>query len=118
MSKSVTIYHNPRCSKSRETLTLLQQQGIEPEVVLYLDTPPDAATLAKLIKQLGFNSARELMRRKEELYRELNLADDTLTEAQLIEAMVTHPKLIERPIVVANGHAKLGRPPEQVLDIL
>ncbi|QIZ46402.1 arsenate reductase (glutaredoxin) [Dickeya zeae] len=118
MSKSVTIYHNPRCSKSRETLALLQQQGIEPEVVLYLDTPPDAATLARLIKQLGFNSARELMRRKEELYRELNLADDTLTEAQLIEAMVTHPKLIERPIVVANGHAKLGRPPEQVLDIL
>ncbi|QYM96838.1 arsenate reductase (glutaredoxin) [Dickeya ananatis] len=118
MSKSVTIYHNPRCSKSRETLTLLQQQGIEPEVVLYLDTPPDAATLTRLIKQLGFNSARELMRRKEELYRELNLADDTLTEAQLIEAMITHPKLIERPIVVANGHAKLGRPPEQVLDIL
>ncbi|ACZ75996.1 arsenate reductase [Dickeya parazeae Ech586] len=118
MSKSVTIYHNPRCSKSRETLTLLQQQGIEPEVVLYLDTPPDAATLTRLIKQLGFNSARELMRRKEELYRELNLADDTLTEAQLIEAMVTHPKLIERPIVIANGHAKLGRPPEQVLDIL
>ncbi|GAB7194450.1 arsenate reductase (glutaredoxin) [Dickeya oryzae] len=118
MSKSVTIYHNPRCSKSRETLTLLQQQGIEPEVVLYLDTPPDAATLTRLIKQLGFNSARELMRRKEELYRELNLADDTLTEAQLIEAMVTHPKLIERPIVVANGHAKLGRPPVQVLDIL
>ncbi|MGM3183831.1 arsenate reductase (glutaredoxin) [Dickeya oryzae] len=118
MSKSVTIYHNPRCSKSRETLTLLQQQGIEPEVVLYLDTPPDAAALTRLIKQLGFSSARELMRRKEELYRELNLADDTLTEAQLIEAMVTHPKLIERPIVVANGHAKLGRPPEQVLDIL
>ncbi|UCZ76159.1 arsenate reductase (glutaredoxin) [Dickeya zeae] len=118
MSKSVTIYHNPRCSKSRETLTLLQQQGIEPEVVLYLDTPPDAATLTRLIKQLGFNSARELMRRKEELYRELNLADDTLTEAQLIEAMVTHPKLIERPIVIAKGHAKLGRPPEQVLDIL
>ncbi|MBP2834989.1 arsenate reductase (glutaredoxin) [Dickeya parazeae] len=118
MSKLVTIYHNPRCSKSRETLTLLQQQGIEPEVVLYLDTPPDAATLTRLIKQLGFNSARELMRRKEELYRELNLADDTLTEAQLIEAMVTHPKLIERPIVIANGHAKLGRPPEQVLDIL
>ncbi|MBP2844888.1 arsenate reductase (glutaredoxin) [Dickeya oryzae] len=118
MSKSVTIYHNPRCSKSRETLALLQQQGIEPEVVLYLDTPPDAATLTRLIKQLGFASVRELMRRKEELYRELNLADDTLTEAQLIEAMVTHPKLIERPIVVANGHAKLGRPPEQVLDIL
>ncbi|NKI75474.1 arsenate reductase (glutaredoxin) [Dickeya sp. CFBP 2040] len=118
MSKPVTIYHNPRCSKSRETLALLQQQGIEPDVVLYLDTPPDAATLDKLIKQLDFASARELMRRKEDLYRELNLADDSLTETQLIEAMVTHPKLIERPIVIANGKAKLGRPPEQVLDIL
>ncbi|QDX30712.1 arsenate reductase (glutaredoxin) [Dickeya poaceiphila] len=118
MSKPVTIYHNPRCTKSRETLALLQQQGIEPDVVLYLDTPPDAATLGKLIKQLDFASARELMRRKEDLYRELNLADDSLTETQLIEAMVTHPKLIERPIVIANGKAKLGRPPEQVLDIL
>ncbi|ADM97474.1 arsenate reductase (glutaredoxin) [Dickeya dadantii] len=118
MSKPVTIYHNPRCSKSRETLALLQQQGIEPEVVLYLETPPDAATLGNLLKQLGFAGARELMRRKEDLYRELNLADDSLTEAQLIQAMVTHPKLIERPIVIANGKAKLGRPPEQVLDIL
>ncbi|MGM3161232.1 arsenate reductase (glutaredoxin) [Dickeya undicola] len=118
MTKPVTIYHNPRCSKSRETLALLQQQGIEPEVVLYLDTPPDAATLGNLLKQLGFASARELMRRKEELYRELNLADDSLTETQLIQALVDHPKLIERPIVVANGKAKLGRPPEQVLDIL
>ncbi|WKV51972.1 MULTISPECIES: arsenate reductase (glutaredoxin) [Dickeya] len=118
MTKPVTIYHNPRCSKSRETLALLQQQGIEPEVVLYLDTPPDTAALGKLLKQLGFASARELMRRKEDLYRELNLADDSLTEAQLIQALADHPKLIERPIVVANGKAKLGRPPEQVLDIL
>ncbi|AIR68834.1 arsenate reductase (glutaredoxin) [Dickeya fangzhongdai] len=118
MTKPVTIYHNPRCSKSRETLALLQQQGIEPEVVLYLDTPPDAAALGKQLKQLGFASARELMRRKEDLYRELNLADDSLTEAQLIQALADHPKLIERPIVIANGKAKLGRPPEQVLDIL
>ncbi|ACT07810.1 arsenate reductase [Dickeya chrysanthemi Ech1591] len=118
MSQSVTIYHNPRCSKSRETLALLQQQGIEPQVVLYLDTPPDAATLSQLITQLGFAGARELMRRKDDLYRELNLDDDSLSEAQLIDAMVTHPKLIERPIVIANGRAKLGRPPEQVLDIL
>ncbi|MCL2897507.1 arsenate reductase (glutaredoxin) [Brenneria tiliae] len=118
MSKNVTIYHNPRCSKSRETLALLQRHGIEPQVVPYLETPPDAATLTRLIQQLGLSSARDLMRRKEEIYRELNLADDTLTEAQLIQALVDHPKLIERPIVVADGQARIGRPPEQVLDIL
>ncbi|PWC18156.1 arsenate reductase (glutaredoxin) [Brenneria corticis] len=118
MSKNVTIYHNPRCSKSRETLALLQRQGIEPQVVPYLETPPDAATLTRLIQQLGLSSARDLMRRKEEIYRELNLADETLTEAQLIQALVDHPKLIERPIVAAGGQARIGRPPEQVLEIL
>ena len=74
MTDSVTIYHNPRCSKSRETLSLLKDNGIDPNVVLYLDTPPDAATLAKLIKMLGLSSARELMRQKEDLYKSLNLA--------------------------------------------
>ncbi|MCL2893278.1 arsenate reductase (glutaredoxin) [Brenneria tiliae] len=118
MSKNVTIYHNPRCSKSRETLALLQRHGIEPQVVPYLETPPDAATLTSLIQQLGLSSARDLMRRKEEIYRELNLADETLTEAQLIQALADHPKLIERPIVVAGGQARIGRPPEQVLEIL
>ncbi|UEM38406.1 arsenate reductase (glutaredoxin) [Pectobacterium aquaticum] len=115
---SVTIYHNPRCSKSRETLALLQEHNITPDVVLYLDTPPDAATLAQLIKQLGFTSARELMRTKEEIYQQLGLSDTALTEAQLIQAMTDNPKLIERPIVVAQGQARIGRPPEQVLEIL
>ncbi|WP_225087282.1 arsenate reductase (glutaredoxin) [Pectobacterium colocasium] len=115
---AVTIYHNPRCSKSRETLALLQEHHVTPNVVLYLDTPPDAATLAQLIRQLGFNSARELMRTKEEIDQQLGLSDATLTEAQLIQAMIDNPKLIERPIVVAHGQARIGRPPEQVLEIL
>lgn len=118
MTETVTLYHNPRCSKSRETLALLEQRGIAPQVIKYLDTPPDAATLARLIQQLGLSSARDLMRRKEDLYQQLALADSKLTEAQLIQAMVEHPKLIERPIVVANGQARIGRPPESVLEIL
>ena len=118
MSQHVTIYHNPRCSKSRETLTLLQEQGIEPQIIQYLDTPPDAATLKTLLKDLGFSSARQLMRHKEDIYKELNLADESLTEDQLIDAMVNHPKLIERPIVVKGKKARIGRPPEQILEIL
>jgi len=118
MSDAVTIYHNPRCSKSRETLTLLKTNGVEPQVVLYLDTPPDADTLRTLLGQLGMASARELMRQKEELYKELGLADSALGEDALIQAMVDNPKLIERPIVVANGKARIGRPPEQVLEIV
>ncbi|GAL47615.1 TPA: arsenate reductase (glutaredoxin) [Citrobacter farmeri] len=118
MSKAVKIYHNPRCSKSRETLNLLQSHGVEPEVVLYLETPADAATLRQLLKMLGMSSARELMRRKEDLYSSLNLADSSLSEEELIQAMVENPKLMERPIVVANGQARIGRPPEQVLDII
>ncbi len=118
MSDAVTIYHNPRCSKSRETLNLLKDNGVEPQVVLYLETPPDADTLRTLLGQLGMSSARELMRQKEDLYKELELADSALSEAQLIQAMVEHPKLIERPIVVANGQARIGRPPEQVLEIV
>ncbi|ANJ94682.1 arsenate reductase (glutaredoxin) [Serratia plymuthica] len=116
--KNVTIYHNPRCSKSRETLALLEQHGVTPEVVLYLETPPSADELKKLLKELGFSSARELMRKKEDLYKELKLADETLSEAQLLAAMVEHPKLIERPIVVKSSKARIGRPPEQVLEIL
>ncbi|MFP1777883.1 arsenate reductase (glutaredoxin) [Lonsdalea quercina] len=118
MNDRVVIYHNPRCAKSRETLALLQQQGIEPQILRYLDTPPDAKTLDSLLQMLGFTHARDLMRRKEALYKALNLRDETLSEAQLIEAMATHPKLIERPIVVADGQARLGRPPENVLAIL
>jgi len=118
MSDAVTIYHNPRCSKSRETLTLLKTNGIEPQVVLYLETPPDANTLRTLLSQLEMSSARALMRQKEELYKELGLADSALSEEALIQAMVDNPKLIERPIVVANGKARIGRPPEQVLEIV
>jgi len=118
MTQRVTIYHNPRCSKSRETLTLLQEQGIEPQIIQYLDTPPDSATLKTLLKDLGFSSARQLMRHKEDIYKELNLADESLTEDQLIDAMVNHPKLIERPIVVKGKKARIGRPPEQILEIL
>lgn len=114
----VTIYHNPRCSKSRETLALLQQQGVQPEVVLYLETPPDAQTLKALLKKLGMSSARELMRRKEDLYKSLELAEPSLSEDQLIQAMVEHPKLIERPIVIKGEQARLGRPPEAVLEII
>ena len=118
MTQRVTIYHNPRCSKSRETLTLLQEQGIEPQIIQYLDTPPDAATLKTLLKDLAFSSARQLMRHIEDIYKELNLADESLTEDQLIDAMVNHPKLIERPIVVKGKKARIGRPPEQILEIL
>ena len=88
MTKQVKIYHNPRCSKSRETLNLLKENGVEPEVVLYLETPADAATLRDLLKMLGMNSARKLMRQKEDLYKELNLADSSLSEEALIQAMV------------------------------
>ncbi|EOV9015980.1 arsenate reductase (glutaredoxin) [Cronobacter muytjensii] len=118
MSRDVTIYHNPRCSKSRETLNLLTERSIEPEVVLYLETPPDAATIKMLLQQLGFSHPRELMRTKDDLYKTLNLGDGSLREEALIQAMVDNPKLIERPIVVSHGKARLGRPPEQVLDIL
>lgn len=118
MTDTVKIYHNPRCSKSRETLSLLNANGIEPEVVLYLETPPDAATLRQLLDMLNMSSARELMRQKEDLYKSLNLADASLSEAQLIQAMVENPKLIERPIVVSNGQARIGRPPEHVLEIV
>lgn len=111
------IYHNPRCSKSRQTLALLEQQGVQPEVVEYLKTPPSVASLNEIIGQLGI-SARQLLRKGEAEYKALNLADESLTEQQLIQAMCDHPKLIERPIVIHNGKAKIGRPPEAVLEIL
>ncbi|MBF0689966.1 arsenate reductase (glutaredoxin) [Providencia alcalifaciens] len=118
MTDSVKIYHNPRCSKSRETLGLLQEKGITPIVVEYLTTPPSVADIEKLLKMLGFSDARQLMRTKEDIYKALKLSDDNLTQAQLIQAMHDNPKLIERPIVIKGKKAKLGRPPEQVLDIL
>jgi len=113
----LVIYHNPRCSKSRQTLDLLEQQGVKPQVIEYLKTPPSIASLTTIIDQLGI-SARQLLRKGEAEYKELNLADESLTEQQLIQAMIEHPKLIERPIVIHDGKAKLGRPPEAVLEIL
>ena len=113
----LSIYHNPRCSKSRQTLALLEQQGVKPKVIEYLKTPPSAASLSEIIGQLGI-SARQLLRKGEAEYKALNLADESLTEQQLIQAMSEHPKLIERPIVIHNDKAKIGRPPEAVLEIL
>ena len=114
---AVTIYHNPRCSKSRETLALLQGRGIEPKVVEYLTDTPDAKTLDGLLKKLKLEP-RDLMRRKEAPYKELGLDDPDLSRQALIDAMVEHPILIERPIVVNGAQAALGRPPEKVLEIL
>ncbi len=112
----VTMYHNPQCSKSRQTLALLAEHGVEARVVEYLKTPPDAKTLDELMQMLGL-APRELMRTKEDEYETLGLAEET-DRAQLIQAMVEHPILIERPIVVKGSQARLGRPPEQVLDLL
>jgi len=114
---SVTIYHNPDCSKSRQTLALLEEHGVEPVIVEYLKTPPTAEKLKTILARLGV-SPRELMRRKESVYTDLELDDEDLSEDELINFMIEHPILIERPIVLANGKAALGRPPEQVLDIL
>lgn len=114
---AVRIYHNPRCSKSRATLELLGEHGIQPEVIKYLDTPPDADELDHILRLLKLEP-RQLMRPTEAEYAELNLSDNSLTRKQLIDAMVEHPRLIQRPIVLANGKASLGRPPEAVLEIL
>jgi arsenate reductase len=114
---TVRIYHNPRCSKSRQALKLLEEHAVTPEVVEYLKTPPDAAELARLLDMLGLEP-RELMRKKEKEYRESGADNPRLSRDQLIALMVQYPKLIERPIVVSGGKAALGRPPEHVLDIL
>jgi arsenate reductase len=113
----IRIYHNSRCSKSRGALALLEQQGQPFEVVNYLETPPSANELKTLLAQLGL-TARQLLRTGEDEYRQLGLDDPSLDEAALIAAMVKHPRLIERPVVVANGKAVIGRPPEKVLEIL
>ncbi|BET97200.1 arsenate reductase (glutaredoxin) [Xenorhabdus taiwanensis] len=110
-TRKVIFYHNPRCSKSRETLKLIEELDITPEIIHYLDTPPTAEQLAVLLQQLGFKDARQLMRTKEDLYKALNLDDTTLSQDALLQAMVENPKLIERPIVVVGDKARLGRPP-------
>jgi arsenate reductase len=113
----VVILHNPRCSKSRETLALLESRGIEPRIVNYLDSPPSIAQLNDIIDRLGIEP-RALMRREEPEYAQLGLSDPALSRAKLVAAMHAHPRLIQRPIVLAKGKAALGRPPESVLAIV
>lgn len=112
----IVFYHNPRCSKSREALQLLHARSIEPTIVLYLQTPPDAAALKTLLKKLGI-PARKLLRSGEAIYRELGLADTSIDEERIIDAMVEHPILIERPIAIRGEKAVIGRPPETVLSL-
>jgi len=114
---ATVIYHNPRCSKSRHALELLNEHGVDAEVIEYLKTPPDAEMLDRILNLLGAQP-RELMRRNEDEYRQLGLDNASLSREQLIAAMVEHPKLIQRPIVVRGNKAALGRPPEAVLEIL
>lgn len=113
----ITLYHNPRCSKSREALALLEQKGVVPSLQLYMDKPPSTAELKQLLSMLGC-SARELLRTSESAYRELNLANPELSEAQLIKAMCADPRLIQRPIAVSGERAIVGRPPEAILELL
>ena len=115
--EKITIYHNPKCSKSRQTLQLLRERGIEPIIVEYLKQPLNASQLKRLLKMLQLEP-RELMRKKESEYKDLNLADTKLSQDTLINAMAEHPILMERPIVVVGSKAALGRPPENVLEIL
>ncbi len=115
-TKKVEIWHYPRCSKSRQTLALLEERGIEPEVVKYRQEPPSAETLDEVLTMLEM-SPRELMRQKEDPYKELGLDDEKLSREELIEAMVENPILIQRPVVIADGKAALGRPPEAVLEL-
>ena len=114
---SVTIYHNPRCSKSRQTLALLEKRGIQPEIIEYLVTPPTEARLKQLLKLLGIRP-RDLLRTQETEYKLEKLDDQNISDAEIIRALVKHPRLMERPIVVVGDKAALGRPPENVLKIL
>ena len=113
---SIKIWHNPRCSKSRASFALLEEKGIEPEVIKYMDETPTEAELKALLVMLGMEP-RELMRTKEAIYKELNLQEEMNNEA-LIQAMVKHPKLIERPIVIKDNQAVIGRPIENVVELL
>ena len=114
---SVEILHNPRCSKSRQTLALLNENGVEPNIIEYLTSPPSKKQLQEILGMLGMGP-RDLMRKGEAEYKENNLSNPNLTDEQLLQAMTDYPKLIERPIVLANGQARIGRPPESVLEIL
>lgn len=114
---TVKIYHNPRCSKSRQTLHILQEKGVDAEVIEYLKQPPSRAELVEILQALGL-TPRELMRQGEAEYKEAGLDNPSLSDDQLIQAMLEHPRLIQRPIVVKGGQVVIGRPPERVLDIL
>lgn len=114
---SVTIYHNPRCSKSRKTLELLRSKGIEPVIVEYLEDPPTRKKLVEILAMLNLEP-RQLMRKNESVYKEKKLDDTSLSREQLVNAMVENPILIERPIVITNGKAVIGRPPENILGII
>ena len=114
---TVTIFHNPRCSKSRNSLAILNEQSLEPEIRLYLEDPPSAEELTSILTMLDI-SARDLLRKGESDYKALNLADPDVLETEIIKAMTEYPKLIERPIVIKDGKAAIGRPPETILDLL
>lgn len=113
----LVLYHNPRCSKSRQALALLKEQGLDPEIRLYLEDPPDEADLKRLLKLLHV-TPREMMRTKEPLFASLGLDDADVTDAELVAAMAAHPSLIERPILISGKRAAIGRPPERILEIL
>ncbi|WP_268800167.1 arsenate reductase (glutaredoxin) [Pseudomonas huanghezhanensis] len=113
----LTLYHNPRCSKSRGALELLEARGLAPTIVRYLETPPDAAQLRDLLSKLGIGP-RQLLRTGEDEYKALGLADPSLSDDQLIATLAANPKLIERPILIAGDKAVIGRPPEKILEIL
>jgi len=117
MTDTLQIYHNPRCSKSRQTLTLIEEKGITPEIILYLENTPNEEEIESLLKKLDL-SARQLLRKGEDAYKENKLSNTELSEQALIEKMTQFPKLIERPIVVKGNNAVLGRPPENVLELL
>ncbi|MDG1996705.1 MAG: arsenate reductase (glutaredoxin) [Emcibacteraceae bacterium] len=114
---TVTIYHNPRCSKSRETLSLIEERGITPIIREYLKDVPNAEEIRSILGMLKMEP-RDLMRKKEAAYKENGLDDDNLNNDQLIQGMIDHPKIIERPIVIKESKARIGRPPESVLEIL
>ncbi len=117
MTEPTRIFHNPRCSKSRQALALLQERGIDPEIIRYLETPPDESTIRDILGRLQIG-ARSLIRTTETEYKELGLDNPALSEDQLIQTLAAHPRLIERPLVLHQGRAALGRPPEKVLEIL
>ncbi len=117
MNEKITFYHNPRCTKSREALAILTEHGVTPEIVLYLESPPDIAQLKKIVTALGMN-AGQLMRTGEELYKSINPDKAELSESAALQAMVRYPRLIERPIAMRGQKAVIGRPPERVLELL